>query len=117
MGLSFTIVYCNLYFWRTIDKKNAFGKPYLYEQIIIPDYTIKNGVSVYMIVKLIIIIVSIIGHLWFSKKSVFKNDLAEYNLICDNCKNDFDNELERIKKEKMNTLNYLNSEINKKDKK
>ena len=116
-GFSFAIVYCNLYFWRTKDKKNVFGKPYLYEQIIIPDYTIKNGISVYMIVKLIIIIVSIIGHLCFSKKSVFKNDLAEYNLICGDSKYDFDNELERINKEKMNSLNYLKSDINKEGKK
>ena len=79
-GFSFALVYCNLYFWKAIDKKEVLGKPKFYDEIIIPDYTIKQGLSVFMIIKIIIIIISIIGCCKFSDKFSFKNDLAAYNL-------------------------------------
>ena len=108
-GFSFSLVYCNLYFWKTLDKKKVFGKPHYYQKIIIPDYTIKNGISVYMIVKIIIIIVSIIAALKYTsnKISVFKNDLAEYNSICGDSKYDQDNELYKIIAEKQDIYNIL----------
>ena len=52
-GYSFALLYCNLYLWIKLDKKGAFGKPKFYERIKIPDYTIKSGISIYMIVKII----------------------------------------------------------------
>ena len=108
-GFSFSLVYCNLYFWKTLDKIGVFGKPNYYQQIIIPDYTIKNGISVYMIVKIIIIIISIIAALKYTsnKISVFKNDLAEYNSICGDSKYDQDNELYKIIAEKQDIYNIL----------
>ena len=36
-GYSFALIYCNLYFYKTMDKIGEFGKPKLYEEIIIPD--------------------------------------------------------------------------------
>ena len=48
-GFSFAVIYCNLYFWKTLDKKGVFGRPYYYDQVIIPDYTLKNGITIYMI--------------------------------------------------------------------
>jgi hypothetical protein len=59
-GYSFTIIYCNLYFWKITDKAGLLGKPIFYEETIIPDYIIKNGFGIYMIVKLVIIITTII---------------------------------------------------------
>ena len=50
-GFSFAVIYCNLYFWKTLDKKGVFGRPYYYDQVIIPDYTLKNGITIYMIKK------------------------------------------------------------------
>ena len=47
-GYSFSIVYCNLYFWKTVDSKGHLGKPYYYDQIVIPDYIITHGLSIYI---------------------------------------------------------------------
>ena len=55
-GYSFALVYCNLYFWKAIDKFETLGTPKFYEEIIIPDYKIKQGISVYMLIKIVIII-------------------------------------------------------------
>lgn len=79
-GYSFAVIYCNLYFWKTVDREGNFGSPRFYEKIIIPDYEIKHGISLYMITKLILIIVSIILNLILNEVSLFKNDLAEFNL-------------------------------------
>ena len=79
-GSSFALVYCNLYFWISVDKVEKLGRPKFYEKVIIPDYSFKSGISIYMIVKIIIIICSIIASLKFNKVFIFKNDLAEYNL-------------------------------------
>ena len=54
-GYSFAIVYCNLYYWKTIDYKGTLGKPYFYDKIIIPDYIFKQGISIYMTIKIILI--------------------------------------------------------------
>lgn len=109
-GYSFALLYCNLYYWKAIDKDNVFGSPYFYEEIIIPDYVIKNGISVYMILKLAVIIGTIIISLYFSNFFVFKNDLAEYNLSRDGCV--YDNEIEYNKKiaGKQKIINILNHE-------
>ena len=110
-GFSFAIIFCNLYFWLALDKKGVFGRPHFYDHIIIPDYTISHGISILMVIKIIIIIVSIIGNLFFSKKSIFKNDLAEYNLSRDGCEYDDPNTLNKIIEEKKNIYNILNNEV------
>jgi len=38
-GYSFSILYCNLYLWRTIDTHAHYGKPKFYDTTFIPDYT------------------------------------------------------------------------------
>ena len=111
-GFSFAILYCNLYFWRTIDKTDIFGRPIFYNQVIIPDYIISHGISVYMIVKVIIIIISIFAALRntkLNKISSFKNDLTKYNSsICGQCIYDNDSELNRVITAKIGTYNLLN---------
>ena len=111
-GFSFALVYCNLYFWKAMDRKGVLGKPKFYDEIIIPDYTIKQGVSVFMIIKIIIIIISIIGCCKFSDKFSFKNDLAAYNLG----KNDdaINKEFEKCKN-KNNIINILEQQSEKED--
>ncbi len=42
-GYSFALLYCNLYFWKTINKKGTFGRPKYYDKVKIPDYTIKRS--------------------------------------------------------------------------
>ena len=110
-GYSFTIVYCNLYFWKAADKKGALGRPVFYEEIIIPDYVLIQGVSVYMIIKIIIIIASIIAsyNLKFSEVFVFKNDLAEYNSSKDGCQYDNCNTFNLFLQEKQKINNILKS--------
>ena len=104
-GYAFALLYCNLYFWKTIDKKSTFGRPKYYDKVIIPDYTIKNRITVYMIVKIVIIIASIIATLKFNKVFIFKNDLAEYNL--DGSKYDDESALNTIEREKSNIFQIL----------
>ena len=108
-GYSFTLVYCNLYYWATLDKAKVFGVPLYKRQIIIPDYTIKSGISVFMIIKVVIIIVSIIFVFVDSKISAFKNDLAELNSCCYYSKYDSPNELEKIENEKSKIFIFLNN--------
>ena len=108
-GYSFTLVYCNLYYWATLDKKGVFGIPLYRSQIIIPDYTIKYGISVFMIIKVVIIIVSIIFVFVDSKISAFKNDLAELNSCCNKNKRDSDQELNQIENEKSKIFIFLNN--------
>ena len=108
-GYSFTLVYCNLYYWATLDKKGVFGIPLYRREIIIPDYTIKSGISVFMIIKVVIIIVSIIFAFVDSKISVFKNDLAELNSCCNKNKRDSDQELNQIENEKSKIFIFLNN--------
>ena len=87
-GYSFAIVYCNLYFWKTIYSTGDLGKPYYYDEIVIPDYVIKQGISVYMLIKIVLIVGSIFAHLYLDNVFIFKNDLAEYNKCGDNCEYD-----------------------------
>jgi hypothetical protein len=110
-GYSFTLVYCNLYYWAILDKAKVFGVPLYRSQIIIPDYTIKSGISVFMIIKVVIIIVSIIFAFVDSKISVFKNDLAELNSCCNKNKRDSDQELNQIENEKRNIFYLLNNSL------
>jgi membrane-associated HD superfamily phosphohydrolase len=107
-GYSFTIIYCNLYFWKINDKAGLFGKPIFYEETIIPDYIIKNGFGIYMIVKLVIIITTIIFSFCFYKTFVYKNDFGEY--YTNKEKNKYDNDIELKKKlEKYPEINkFLN---------
>ena len=108
-GYSFTLIYCNLYYWAILDKAKVFGVPLYRSQIIIPDYTIKSGISVFMIIKVVIIIVSIIFAFVDSKISVFKNDLAELNSCCNKNKRDSDQELNQIENEKSKIFIFLNN--------
>ena len=79
-GYSFAVIYCNLYFWVVLNREgNYYGKPLFYEKIIIPDYIIIRGISIYMIVKIIIIVVSLILYLKFENLKFFENDLAVFN--------------------------------------
>ena len=80
-GYSFSLIYCNLYFWKALDSDGNYGTPKFYEKTVIPDYNFNSGISAYMIIKIILIVVSIILFLKFSHKiSYFKNDLAEFNI-------------------------------------
>ena len=87
-GYSFAIVFCNLYFWKTIYSTGDLGKPYYYDEIVIPDYVFKQGISIYMIIKVVIIVGSIFAHLYLDNVFIFKNDLAEYNKCGKNCEYD-----------------------------
>ena len=106
-GFSFALLYCNFYFWRSIDSNGEYGRPNFYDRTIIPDYTFKQGVSVVMIAKLVIIFVSIIGELFFSKFLYFKNDLSEYNLSIGEDKYDNDIEFNNFLEEKMKIIILL----------
>ena len=113
-GFSFAVIYCNLYFWKTLDKKGVFGRPYYYDQVIIPDYTLKNGITIYMIIKIIIIIISILAALIIklTKISFFKNDLTEFNSKSwRQSKYDDDQELNRVINENKGIVNILKREI------
>ena len=113
-GFSFAVIYCNLYFWKTLDKKGVFGRPYYYDQVIIPDYTLKNGITIYMIIKIIIIIISILAALiiQLTKISFFKNDLTEFNSRSfRQSKYDNDQELNRVINENKGIVNILKREI------
>ena len=113
-GFSFAVIYCNLYFWKTLDKKGVFGRPYYYDQVIIPDYTLKNGITIYMIIKIIIIIISILAALIIklTKISFFKNDLTEFNSRSfRQSKYDNDQELNRVINENKGIVNILKREI------
>ena len=87
-GYSFAIVYCNLYFWKTVDTQGHYGKPYFYDKIVIPDYVLEQGISIYMIIKIVLIVGSIIANLYLNNVFIFKNDLAEYNKCGDICEYD-----------------------------
>ena len=106
-GYSFALLYCNLYYWKALDKTGILGKPKYYEKVIIPDYTIKQGLSVYMIVKMVIIFVSIIASLCFSKLFIFKNDLAEYNLSTEDYEYNNDIKFQNFLNEKNKVVNIL----------
>ena len=106
-GYSFSLVYCNLYFWRAIDNKGDLGKPNFYKETIVPDYKIKGGLSVYMIIKIVVIITSMILNAICSNFFIYQNDLAEFNLSQYGCIYDSDIELNKILSEKNKINNIL----------
>ena len=77
-GSDFVLVYCNCYMYKILDNK-FFGRPKFYDEVIIPDYKIKNNIGIFMIVKFILIIIFAILTCCKEKCFFFKNDLAEYN--------------------------------------
>lgn len=107
-GFSYALVYCNLYFWKIIDRYGHTGKPLFYENIIVPDLTIKQGISVYMIAKIVVIIISIIMHLKCSSFFIYKNDLADYNLSCICSCYSINDEKNLSKEEEKKIINILN---------
>ena len=108
-GYSFALIHSNLYFWKAVDTKGNFRANF-YDEIIIPDYTLKSGISVYMIVKIIIIVVvAILGNLIFNTKFIFKNDLAEYNLSSYDSLYDSEDYFRNFKNEKTEFVNILNN--------
>ena len=122
-GYSFSILYCNIYFWRTIDTHGHYGKPKFYETTFIPDYTFKRGITIFMIAKIIVIIGSMIGSYCLSscniscKKSkeckkckitnIFQNDLGEFDRSGDISRYDNQTELNRLYQEKDLVVSYL----------
>ena len=108
-GYSFSLIYCNLYIWKVLNMEGDFSNPQFYDKIIIPDYNFQSGVSVYMIIKIIIIVLSLIFFLKFSTIiKYFKNDLAEYNIdFISNNNIDANKELEDFNKfiEEKNEIN------------
>lgn len=69
---SFPLVYLNFYFWKIVSKPNML----FYETIYIPDYELKHGIGIFMLVKIVVTIFSII---FFKCGCLLKNDLAEFN--------------------------------------
>jgi len=106
-GYSFSILYCNIYFWRTVDTHGHYGKPKFYETTFIPDYTLKQGITIFMIAKIIVISSSMIGCYYFSSWGIFKNDLGELDKS-DDSKYD-QSELDRIYQEKNQVVIILNN--------
>ena len=106
-GYSFALAYCNLYFWKSVDYKGNLGKPYFYDEIIIPDYVFKQGISIYMLIKIIIIIFSIIAHLKLGDKFVYKNDLAEFNNLGDSSDYDAEQKFQEKLSSKNGVINIL----------
>ena len=106
-GYSFSILYCNIYLWRTLDSHGHYGKPKFYETTFIPDYTIKQGITIFMIVKIILIVGSMIGSQYFTSIDLYKNDLGELNRSDSCSKYDNQNELNRLCQEKGLAVSFL----------
>ena len=107
-GYSFSILYCNLYYWRTIDSHGHYGKPKFYDTTFIPDYTFKQGITIFMIAKIILIVASIIGSYYCSSWKIFQNDLGEFDKSGDYSRYDNPDELNRIYQEKGQVVDFLN---------
>ena len=112
-GYSFAVIFCNLYFWKSIDKYgNMYGKLNFYDAVIIPDYMLKSGVSILMIIKIVMIILFIIGAFLSVKMALFKNDLGKYNFnFLFNRGYDYEVELKNVRREKMSIENLLRYKI------
>jgi hypothetical protein len=109
-GYSFSILYCNIYFWRTIDTHVHYGKPLFYDTTIIPDYTFKRGITIFMIIKVILIVGSMIGSYYgcsCKKYKICQNDLGEFNKSGNGSIYDNDYELFRINQEKGQVVSFL----------
>ena len=109
-GFAFALLYCNLYFWRSIDTKGHYGRPNFYEKPIIPDYTFKGGISVIMIAKILVIVISQIIGACCSKFFIFQNDLGDYQLQKDIDLYDNDIKFKALLDQKRSFVNILNSE-------
>ena len=119
-GYSFSILYCNIYFWRTVDTHGHYGKPKFYETTFIPDYTLKQGITIFMIAKIIVIVSSIFGSYYFSscdkncKKckilNIYQNDLGEFDKSDNNSNDAYQFELNRLYVEKGLVVSYLSRE-------
>jgi len=107
-GYSFSILYCNLYFWRAIDTHGHYGNPKFYETTFIPDYTLIQGMTIFMMAKIILIVSSIIGSYCFSSFIIYKNDLGEFDKSGNSSKYDNPDELNRIYQEKGQVVDFLN---------
>ena len=99
-GYSFSILYCNLYLWRTIDTHAHYGKPKFYDTTFIPDYTLKQGITIFMIAKIILIVCSIIGSYCCYSWKIYKNDLGEIDSSGSCSRYDNQEELNKIYQEK-----------------
>ena len=76
-GFTYPVIYCNFYFWKYISKSQML----FYENVAIPDYKFKSGITVFMIAKLFVIGVSIIiYYCGFNIGWILKNDLADFNI-------------------------------------
>ena len=121
-GYSFSILYCNIYFWRTVDTHGHYGKPKFYETTFIPDYTFKQGITVFMIAKIILIVSSIIGSYYFSScdisckkckiSNIFENDLGEFDRSDDSSIYANQTEFTRLYVEKGLVVSYLERKDN-----
>ena len=101
-GYTYPVIYCNFYFWKYISKSQML----FYEQVAIPDYKFKSGITVFMIAKLFVIGVSIIiYYCGFNIGWILKSDLSDFNItICESSYNADNDE---------NNYKILTSEINK----
>ena len=104
---SFSILFCNLYFWRAFNNHGHYGKPVFYETTFIPDYTLIQGITIFMIVKIILIVSSIIGSYYCYSWKIFKNDLGEFDKSGDYSRYDNPNEFDRFYREKGRVVNVL----------
>ena len=118
-GYSFSILYCNIYFWRTVDTHGHYGKPKFYETTFIPDYSLKQGITIFMIAKIIVIVSSIFGSYYFSscdtckkcKKckilNIYQNDLGEFDRSDNNSNYVYQIKLNKLYVEKGLAVSYL----------
>jgi len=106
-GYSFSILYCNIYFWRTIDNHGHYGKPKFYDTTFIPDYTFKQGITIFMIAKIILIVFSIIGSYCCYSWKIYKNDLGEFDSNGDYSRYDNPDELNKFYNEKGQVVSVL----------
>lgn len=80
-GFAFSLIYCNMYIYQYAFGKEGY-KMIFFEEIEMPDYEIKYGISIFMIAKLVLILFSIImfrcseGFL-----GMFKSDLYKFNNV------------------------------------
>ena len=97
-GYSFSILYCNIYFWRTIDTHGHYGKPKFYETTFIPDYTFKQGITIFMIAKIIVIVGSMFCSYCLSSCNISCNISCKKCKECKKCKitNIFQNRLKIV---------------------
>ena len=78
-GFSFALIYCNMYFW-PYSFKDEDSKMIFFNEIEMPDYEIKYGISIFMIAKLALLLFSImVFSCCESLFGFFKSDLFNFN--------------------------------------